>query len=145
MSWLLVGSANHRYNFAVNEFMSENRNIIASFKVIMSKLCYPLRRLKERKFTNYALVKTNGTRSSSTYSMLSRYVLIRKYLPKLGIPDIDDLLLDRKEDQDVDRILGVMKKLSSITLKLQHGDVCLSQIRFFLTYRRIYAKFGVKT
>lgn len=51
--------------------------------------------------------------------MLNRYeILLEHNIPKLSNTDIDDLLLSRKEEQDVNFILGIMKKLNSITLKL---------------------------
>lgn len=64
----------------------------------MSKVFYSLRRANLRELNNYAPVKPNDARRSSTYSMISRYVLICDRLPKLGIVDIDDQMLGRKED-----------------------------------------------
>lgn len=84
-------------------------------------------------FANYTPAKPNITQCISTYSMFPRHVLIREHLSKLGMADVDDLLLRHKDDQDVDRFVVVMKTpLNYITLKLQRDDVKFTLVSCFL-------------
>lgn len=97
----------------------------------MPKLYFPLRRAQLFEFTEYTPVKCNDTGWSSMDGMHGRYVLARGHLPKLNIPDLKNVLLGRKESQEVDRILETMRKLNFITLKLQRDDATISQVCCF--------------
>lgn len=124
-----VGCSSHRYNLAVKDVIHLHTKMIEQIKQIMSKLCFPLRRAKLREMTDLSPVKCNETRWSSMHVMLKRYVAIREFLPKLMIEDVDELLLSRKDDQQVDKLLETMAQLDSITLCLQRDDTTMAQVR----------------
>lgn len=65
------------------------------------------------------------------HTALEQYVFLCNYLPKLDIPDVDEILLGRKKDQRVDSILDIMEKLKSTTLKLQRDDATISKVCCF--------------
>lgn len=53
----------------------------------------------------------------------------RELFSKFDISELDDHLLNRRQEQDADNLLSYMKKLNTITLKLQNDDVLISQVR----------------
>lgn len=124
-----MGSAIHLYNLAVKDVIQENQNLMDQIKNIMSKLSFPVRRAKLREKVVLVPIKANETRWSSKYSMLKRYIEIREFLPGLAIHEIEESLLLRKEDQQVDAIWETMKKLDSITLCLKRDNTTVSQVR----------------
>lgn len=124
-----IGCASHRYNLAVKDVVSANMHLIEKVKKIMSCLIYPLRRAKLRELTDLAPVRIIETRWSSVNTLLQRYVKIREHLEKLDIAELQELLLERREEQNIDTLLDTMKKLNSITLKLQRDDVLIAQVR----------------
>ena len=81
-----IGCASFKFNLAVHLWMKGQPNlksIIAKVAAVMMKASTLNVAAKLKQLTNYACVKANDTRWSSTYNMIERYFQIQPQLSAL--------------------------------------------------------------
>jgi hypothetical protein len=89
MSVPLIGCGSHKFNLAVVKWIKEQPNltdIISKVAAVMKKastLKVAAKLAKLAQLTNYACVKANETRWSSTFNMVHRYFQIQPQLNAL--------------------------------------------------------------
>lgn len=121
-----VACASHRFNLAVPDVVHEHHEVVDRFKSVMCKF-YLTTRAKLHQFTERRPLGCNETKWSSVNTILSRYIQIRNFVKQLDMSQIDNLVLDRREEQPVVWLLETMDQLNSFTLKLQDEKKTLSQ------------------
>lgn len=71
LSCNFMGCASHRWNLASNDVIAMHIDVIEKIKTVIGKLCFPVRCLKPRKFTDLALGKSIYKLWSFTNAMLT--------------------------------------------------------------------------
>lgn len=71
-----VGCPSLRFNFAVQDVVRKQQEVVDRIKSIISKLFSATRRAKLRQSTEFSLLRCNKKRMSSVNSMLSRYIQV---------------------------------------------------------------------
>lgn len=61
--------------------------------------------------------------------MLGRYSDIKKFLPKLGIKEVTDLIPTMREQRKIDQLTTLFEDLDSVTKSLQRSNITCSQVR----------------
>ena len=95
----------------------------------MKKLKYLVLSAKLCKLTHLRAQLRNVTRCSSTYSIIVRYVEIRKLLPALKSIETDDAELTPAEERRLDALLEQFEPLQSTTKALQNDCTTISKVR----------------
>lgn len=133
-----VGCVSHRFNLAVRDLIESHKESAKSVQDLMNKLRHPSGRAKLRTHTPLETIVSNARRWSSSHSMLQRYIKFREFFPLLEMKEIDDLLLSRKQDQEIERLSGTMVQIDSVTLHIQREDTTLTECRaLFSTVRAV--------
>lgn len=95
----------------------------------MENVWSPVRRAALREFSALSSVIHRATRWSSTIQVIKRYVELRTYLLDLNCSEVNEIMLDRKEDLILDRLCSKLSDLSSICKRLQQDPTTLSDAR----------------
>lgn len=126
----LIGCASHRLNLAVQKSMDGIEGILMKVNGLMKKLGNLVAQAKLSKFTHLKPVVRNATRWSSTYEMVKRYQELKRFLPELQVPEIDNLLLTVVEERELLRSYTKLHELNEVTKKLQYENWTLADVRF---------------
>ncbi|RLN31410.1 hypothetical protein BBJ28_00022711 [Nothophytophthora sp. Chile5] len=70
----LVGCASHRYNLAVNRFLSDSEDLISQIRTLMTTLCLLNNAVQVAHHMRLLPEYSNATRWSSVWRMMIRYV-----------------------------------------------------------------------
>lgn len=124
-----VGCSSHRFNLAIKDVVLKSMPLVERVRSIMGKLQHPIRRAKLREHTDLAPIKSCDTRWSSVSQMLNRYMKMKDHLEASDIDEIQELILERKENQEIETLMHLMKSLDSITICLQRDNAKLSEVR----------------
>lgn len=95
----------------------------------MKKQRSPTLSAKMRLHTPYRPKCANRTRWSSVFDMLLKYVDLRPVVLNLHLKDVDELLLEKRDDRCVDDLLIKMRDLDSVTKAVQKDTASLADIR----------------
>ncbi|RQM29283.1 hypothetical protein B5M09_013613 [Aphanomyces astaci] len=125
----MVCCASHRFNLFVGDVLADYEDLLCAVHAIMKKLSNIIPAAKLRRMTPLCPKQRNKTRWSSSVAMLARYVELKPFLPQLGIDDIDMLLLNSRQDRDVDLLIAQLTDLNSVTLALQDESLTLADVR----------------
>lgn len=106
---------------------------------IMAKLCFPAHRDKLHNLTPPARLKCVDVLLFPVNAMLSQYVDIRSHLWKVGIKDMDDILLSFKDDKEIDWLKAKVKAFKRITFSLQSAKLSIAHT--FVYIRTVAAIF----
>eukprot|EP00171_Calliarthron_tuberculosum_P014870 IDg14870t1 len=109
--------------------MTEEDDVLTKVNAIMTKLKTLLLAAKLRSLTHPKAKTRNATRWSSTHDMLTRYVRVREFIPKLGSGDLDDMTLPSSENRRVNALLPQMRDLESVTKVLQSNSTTLAEVK----------------
>lgn len=130
MSVPLIGCASHKFNLAVQLWIKEQPNltpIIAKVAAVMKKASTLKVAAKLKQLTNYACVKANDTRWSSTYNMIERYFQIQPQLSALV--ELLELLPTPVEVDALSRGFRHLSNFDSITVMLQRDGISFVEVR----------------
>ncbi|OWY96167.1 hypothetical protein PHMEG_00033634 [Phytophthora megakarya] len=122
----LVGCASHRFNLAVNRYITENEPVPTQVKTLMSKLILVNNFAELAKTTDLHPIKRNITRWSSSFEMLERYVRIRPQIRT--VEAVEELVPTGAAHRKLLELLEHMKKFQSITKKLQCDGIDLADV-----------------
>ncbi|RHZ12908.1 hypothetical protein DYB37_010077, partial [Aphanomyces astaci] len=61
--------------------------------------------------------------------MLDRYVKLKPFLPLMGVEEIDNLLLNVRQEHDIDLLLAKLIDINTVTLELQDEAITLADVR----------------
>lgn len=75
---IFTGFHSDRYNLAVKEILSERHEIIGVVRMFMNRLSFQIPAGKLRPLTPLKPLRSNDTKSISTYKMLSRFMEIKE-------------------------------------------------------------------
>ena len=125
----LIGCANHRFNLAAKEIVSEDEDLLVRINSVMLKLKNLVFAAKLRKLTPLAAKTRNATRWSSTFQMMLRYQRIREFVPTLDSEELDDLMLLSSESRRLDAMVDQLKNVESVTKTLQDTATTMSDVR----------------
>eukprot|EP00171_Calliarthron_tuberculosum_P001416 IDg1416t1 len=109
----------------------------------MIKLKTLLFAAKLRSRTHLKAKTRNSTMWSSTHDMLTRYVRLREFIPKLGLDDLDDMTLPLSENRRVDALLHQMKDFEFVTKVLQ--SISTTFVEFICLFDAVLDKFPETT
>ena len=126
----LIGCASHKFNLAVQLWMKEQPNLtlmIAKVAAVMKKASTLKVAAKLKQLTNYACVKANDTRWSSTYNMIERYFQIQPQLSALV--ELLELLPTPVEVDALSRGFRHLSNFDSITVMLQQDGIPFVEVR----------------
>ncbi|OWZ16447.1 hypothetical protein PHMEG_0009757 [Phytophthora megakarya] len=124
----LPGShASHRFNLAVNQYITEYEPLLAQVNTLMSELTLVNNFAELAKITDMHPIKRNITRCSSSFEMLERYVRIR---PQIWTDEaVEELVPTGSAHRKLLKLLEHMKKFQSIIKKLQCDGIDLAVVR----------------
>lgn len=94
-------------------------SIYESTEIVTSKLKYGILAVRLRKLKFYLAVRENMMRSSSTFSAVQRYIILRFFIAALDKFQIDDLELTAKKERKINDIELKVKEPCDATKKLQ--------------------------
>jgi hypothetical protein len=129
-----IGCASHRFNLAMKSHLEKHEEMLKQVNGIMISLKGLIPSAKLRSHTDLKPHCRNQTRWSSTYQMLNRYTQIRDFLPLLEIDELDEKLLNNRQNRDVDSLIEELNDLNSVTLELQRDDITISEVRGIFDY-----------
>ncbi|KAG6586859.1 Hydroxyacylglutathione hydrolase [Phytophthora cinnamomi] len=107
----LIGCASHRFNLAVNKFLTDHEPALDEVNNVMSQLRRTNNAAEVSKHTELHALNHNATHWSSTFEMLHRYVRIRAEIRK--VDDVEDLVPTGATHRMVE-LLDHMKKFESV-------------------------------
>jgi len=113
----LVGCASHRFNLAVNTFLTEHDLLLRKVNNLMSQLRQANNAAELNKLTPLRAKKRNVTRWSSTYEMLERFMEQRPHIRL--VEAVEDLVPTSSENKKLGDILRHLRKHDSVCKRLQ--------------------------
>lgn len=125
----LIGCASHRFNLAVQDLLAEEEMLISKINCLMVKLRTLLLSAQLLKLTPLRPKTRNTTRWSSSFEMVSRYMLIKEFLRKLDSDEVDNLCPTPAENRRIEALLKQLKVLESVTKMLQEESTSVSDVR----------------
>lgn len=127
-----IGCVSHRFNLAMQTFLSNSASILQKVEDVMSKLRTIKKAALLRRFTLLCPVLRNVTRWSSTFEMISRYFELKEFLIRMDDPAISDLLPLPAEERDLKSVFSTLEKFESITVALQQPSLDLRDARVLM-------------
>eukprot|EP00644_Phytophthora_capsici_P008308 jgi/Phyca11/114284/e_gw1.26.396.1 len=123
----LVGCASHRFNLAVNRFLAEYEDELATVNDLMIQLRHCNNAARLRELTDLQPVKRNATRWSSTYAMVDRYVRIRDAIRQ--VEAVEDYVPSGVYHKKLVTLLAELERLDTVYAALQHERTTLADVR----------------
>ncbi|KAE9175038.1 hypothetical protein PF005_g25579 [Phytophthora fragariae] len=126
-----IGCASHRFQLAVNDFLSDDDALLAKIHALMKHLSKIKCRAALRKVTPLAPVMRNATRWSSTFAMLERYDKLHPVLLTLDHATVTNhgiakvLLSEEEEAARANALHQILKELNEVTKALQDSTLTL--------------------
>lgn len=125
----MIGCASHKFNLAVQDFLTTFRHQIDSINNLMSNLKNVKVAGRLRQHTTLEPITLNRTRWSSTYCMLKRYFEIRPF-----IDDLEEIITATIPRHSEDRALKEIMEshltyFEQVTKYLQKEDTTLIDVR----------------
>ena len=124
----MIGCASHRFNLAVNHILAGYEEILQKIHSLMKRLRTLKNAAALRKKTDLRPVMRNQTRWSSAFKMISRFLELYPFLDVTN-PEIAEFLPTAIEKIEIECVYEDLKKLDSITLKLQNDKLSLFETR----------------
>ncbi|RHZ08646.1 hypothetical protein DYB31_013821 [Aphanomyces astaci] len=125
----MVGCASHRFNLFVGDVLADYEDLLCAVHAIIKKLSNIIPAAKLHRLTPLYPKQRKKTRWSSSVAMLARYVELKPFLPQLGLDDIDMLLLNSRQERDMELLIAQLTDLTSVTLALQDESLTLADVR----------------
>ena len=126
----MVGCASHRFNLAVQKYMSSGyKEVIDVVHKIMVKLKTLNNGVRLRSMTDLTPNLFNATRWSSYFAMLKRFMLLKPFLADFATTDFRDLLPSLHQEHVLSELLEHLTTLDSITKALQREDISMADVR----------------
>jgi hypothetical protein len=123
----LIGCSSHRFNLAVNKFLTGYEPVLDQVNNPMSQLRRPNAAAELAKHTELHAVKRNATRWSSTFEMVLRYARIRTEIRK--VEAVEDLVPSGGAHRKLIELLDHMKKFESVTKWLHRPETNMAEVR----------------
>jgi len=123
----LIGCSSHRFNLAVNKFLTDYEPVLDQVNNLMSQLRRPNAAAELAKHTELHAVKRNATRWSSTFEMVLSYARIRTEIRK--VEAVEDLVPSGGAHRKLIELLDHMKKFESVTKWLQRPETNMAEVR----------------
>ena len=126
-----IGCASHRLNLAMQDLMAEEK-----IKIVLDKISAGVTKLtsssilsaKLEQKTKLLPVKRNGTRWSSTFHMISRYIELSPFLNDASEPALKVVDLNAEESTILAQLQKTLAKYDKVTVQLQ-GDFNVAEVR----------------
>ncbi|RQM21052.1 hypothetical protein B5M09_013373 [Aphanomyces astaci] len=125
----MVGCASHRFNLFVGDVLADCEDLLCAVHATIKKLSNIIPATKLHRLTSLYPKQRKKTRWSSSVAMLARYVELKPFLPQLGLDYIDMLLLNSRQERDVELLIAQLTDLNSLTLALQDESLTLADVR----------------
>jgi hypothetical protein len=112
----LLGCASHRFNLAVNKWISDHPRyyqILEKIHGLMMQLCNLKNAARLQVLTDLCAIKKNVTRWSSKYNMARRYIELEPHIK--NIREIEDMVLTNRMCQDLGDLMIYLSTFQSIT------------------------------
>jgi len=127
----LVGCAAHRFNLAVQKYLSGHDVLLTKVNELMTKLRTLKNAAKLRMLSPLRPRLRCATRWTGTFAMIERFFELKPHLDKMA--EVDDVLSDHMVTMSELKALGVLRDkleaLSSVMTKLQEPKLTLAQVR----------------
>ena len=124
----IVGCASHRFNLAVNKYLEPYSDQLSKINDLMKKLSSATKRGALQNSTDLAHVIMNTTRCSSTFSMLSRFFELKRFLDTEDV-EIAFLLPLPGDLLSLNALLENLKAFEKATKMLQDEHINLHKVR----------------
>jgi len=126
-----IGCASHRYNLALKNLITKHASEVSVEKVrnLMKSLRKPKMAGKLREVSHLRAVTDCPTRWSSTVEMLRRYSELRDILENIDDDELEKLLLNGRENRQIEKLCGMLFKLDSVTKALQNDGTSCADVR----------------
>lgn len=82
--------------------------------------------------THLRPIMRNKTRWSSSYEMAAWYPIIRYFLPKISIQEVEELCLSASENRGLDLIIADLNEMEGVTKTFQRERKSMSDVRALL-------------
>jgi hypothetical protein len=112
-----IGCASHRFNLAIKAFMSDYQEEIDTIQALMICLRSANNSAELAKHTHLRPIKSNHTRWSSVFAMLSRYLKIRNEIRSVSA--VEDYLPSGSAHRRIVQLHTKLEELDSVCVKLQ--------------------------
>ncbi|ETP27195.1 hypothetical protein F441_00274 [Phytophthora nicotianae CJ01A1] len=115
----LIGCASHRFNLAVNSYLSYYKTEVEAVSALMAALRTINYRAALLKYTSLSPRRPNATGWSSTFEMVARY----------RVDAVFDLTPKATTHRQIEALLEDLRVFQSVTLKLQLEALTLADVR----------------
>ncbi|ETN23682.1 hypothetical protein PPTG_00225 [Phytophthora nicotianae INRA-310] len=123
----LIGCASHRFNLAVNSYLSYYKTEVEAVSALMAALRTINYRAALLKYTSLSPRRPNATRWSSTVEMVARNVRCRDEIKRVDI--VFDLAPKATTHRRIEALQEDLRDFQSVTLKLQLEALTLADVR----------------
>lgn len=124
-----VGCASHRFNLAVKDILKRYEHSIGMIQTLMKKLSFQIPAAKLRMHTPLKATQRNETRWSSTYTMLSRFLELLPFLPRIDDDDVQLLIPSDQQNTEIRELCVKLAELDSVTKTLQNASTTMADVR----------------
>lgn len=124
-----IGCASHRFNLAVQRYLSQYEAIISDINQLMKSLFTLKRAGKLRQLTHLEPIFMNVTRWSSKFTMIDRYFRLEESIKAMNDAELNVLIPSGRQLMDLKRLQKDMQKFERVTLKLQNPSITLLTVR----------------
>jgi len=123
----LVGCTSHRFNLAVNTYLTEHELLFQKVSNLMSQLRQTNNAAELYKLTSLRAKKRNVTRWSSTYEMLERFMEQRPHIRL--VEAVEDFVPTSSENKKLGDVLRQLRKYNSVCKRVQCDSTTMSEVR----------------
>lgn len=124
-----IGCASHRFNLAVVNIILKYNTKIQKMNTLIKKLQNLVPAAKLRRLRHLRALTANKTRWSSTFSMISRYRQIAKFIRKINDYEILDMIPDNRQNSDIEKLYDLLNDLDSVTKHFQSDNATILNMR----------------